>query len=163
MASLLSRLPTPQGAHESSSPGVSVSANEPQNAVVGSNVGRAPPYGKRAGFVPRREEDFGDGGAFPEIHVAQYPKGLGKSGPKTTSKTLATTVDEKGRTTQDAIVKQGENRERTVHTGHDALKPKIHEKTEEVGFTWGVLRLWAPKQGMSILFYAFSFAGTCSA
>jgi SNW domain-containing protein 1 len=23
-------------------------------------------------------QDFGDGGAFPEIHVAQYPKGMGK-------------------------------------------------------------------------------------
>ena len=41
---------------------------------------RAPAYGKRAsaGFVPRAPEDFGDGGAYPEIHVAQYPLGLGK-------------------------------------------------------------------------------------
>ena len=31
-----------------------------------------PPYGKRAGFVPKSEIDFGDGGAFPEIHVYQY-------------------------------------------------------------------------------------------
>ena len=30
-----------------------------------------PAYGKRQGFVPRTIEDFGDGGAFPEIHVAQ--------------------------------------------------------------------------------------------
>jgi hypothetical protein len=31
-----------------------------------------PGYGQRNGFVPRSNEDFGDGGAFPEIHVAQY-------------------------------------------------------------------------------------------
>ena len=31
----------------------------------------APPYGKRKGFFPKRPEDFGDGGAFPEIHVSQ--------------------------------------------------------------------------------------------
>jgi len=30
-----------------------------------------PPYLKRKGYVPRRPEDFGDGGAFPEIHVSQ--------------------------------------------------------------------------------------------
>lgn len=36
----------------------------------------APPYGQRRGWIPRSEADFGDGGAFPEIHVAQYPLGL---------------------------------------------------------------------------------------
>jgi SNW domain-containing protein 1 len=33
---------------------------------------QVPPYRHRQGFVPRTVEDFGDGGAFPEIHVAQY-------------------------------------------------------------------------------------------
>lgn len=42
-----------------------------------------PPYGKRAGFVPRTASDFGDGGAFPEIHVAQYPLDMGKQGKST--------------------------------------------------------------------------------
>lgn len=37
-----------------------------------------PPYGQRHGFVPRATEDFGDGGAFPEVHVAQYPLDMGK-------------------------------------------------------------------------------------
>lgn len=32
-----------------------------------------PPYGYRKTFIPRNERDFGDGGAFPEIHIAQYP------------------------------------------------------------------------------------------
>ncbi len=37
-----------------------------------------PSYGNRQGFVPRTVEDFGDGGAFPEIHVAQYPLDMGR-------------------------------------------------------------------------------------
>jgi len=37
-----------------------------------------PPYGQRRGWVPRRPEDFGDGGAFPEIHIAQFPLGMGR-------------------------------------------------------------------------------------
>lgn len=37
-----------------------------------------PPYGQRQGFVPRAQADFGDGGAFPEIHVAQYPLEMGR-------------------------------------------------------------------------------------
>ena len=39
-----------------------------------------PPYGRRQNYIPRDPEDFGDGGAFPEIHVAQYPRGMGKPG-----------------------------------------------------------------------------------
>lgn len=42
-----------------------------------------PPYGKRSGFVPRAQEDFGDGGAYPEIHVAQYPLDMGRKGKST--------------------------------------------------------------------------------
>lgn len=36
-----------------------------------------PPYGHRKNWVPRSLADFGDGGAFPEIHVAQYPMNMG--------------------------------------------------------------------------------------
>ena len=38
-----------------------------------------PPYGARARWRPRAEADFADGGAFPECHVAQYPRGLGRA------------------------------------------------------------------------------------
>lgn len=43
-------------------------------ALVSAKVA-APPYGQRKGWIPRTEADFGDGGAFPEIAVAQYPLG----------------------------------------------------------------------------------------
>ncbi|KAL7673705.1 hypothetical protein ACOME3_008556 [Neoechinorhynchus agilis] len=36
-----------------------------------------PPYGYRKNWVPRCMDDFGDGGAFPEVHLAQYPLGMG--------------------------------------------------------------------------------------
>lgn len=42
------------------------------NAIV---TKEPPPYGHRKGYVPRIQEDFGDGGAFPEIFSAQYPLG----------------------------------------------------------------------------------------
>jgi len=37
-----------------------------------------PPYGQRQNWVPRSVEDFGDGGAFPEIHIPQYPLNMGR-------------------------------------------------------------------------------------
>jgi SNW domain-containing protein 1 len=37
-----------------------------------------PPYGRRKGWIPRSLDDYGDGGAFPEIHVAQFPLNMGK-------------------------------------------------------------------------------------
>ena len=43
-------------------------------ALVSAKIA-APPYGQRKAWIPRNEADFGDGGAFPEIHVAQYPLG----------------------------------------------------------------------------------------
>ncbi len=39
---------------------------------------KIPPYGSRAGFIPRSNEDFGEGGAYPEVHVAQYPLNMGR-------------------------------------------------------------------------------------
>mmetsp|Transcript_7488 Transcript_7488/g.33830 ORF Transcript_7488/g.33830 Transcript_7488/m.33830 type:complete len:477 (-) Transcript_7488:1451-2881(-) len=42
-----------------------------------------PLYRSRQGFSPRASKHFGDGGAFPEVHVAQYPPafGLGNLNP----------------------------------------------------------------------------------
>jgi len=42
------------------------------------NIKQPPKYLRRRGFIPKSQEDFGDGGAFPEISVAQYPRGMGK-------------------------------------------------------------------------------------
>ncbi|KAG8867375.1 mRNA splicing protein [Serendipita sp. 405] len=50
---------------------------EMQTSTVVAQTSRVPPYGQRKGWRPG-PDDFGDGGAFPECHVAQYPLGMGK-------------------------------------------------------------------------------------
>lgn len=37
-----------------------------------------PVYGQRRAWRPKAIEDFGDGGAYPECHVAQYPLEMGR-------------------------------------------------------------------------------------
>ncbi|XP_078435188.1 chromatin protein family [Wolffia australiana] len=84
-----------------------------------------PPYGKRSGFVPRKPEDFGDGGAFPEIHVAQYPLGMGRRDEKGGSKILPLTVDAQGKVRFDAVARQNENASKVVYSQHTDLVPKL--------------------------------------
>ena len=80
-----------------------------------------PPYGQRAGWRPRTQEDFGDGGAFPEIPVAQYPLEMGKKG--NTSNALAIQVDSEGKVKYDAIAKQGHAEGRIVQSSFKDLIP----------------------------------------
>ncbi|GAB2287872.1 hypothetical protein Dimus_022228 [Dionaea muscipula] len=90
-----------------------------------------PMYLNRKGFVPRRPEEFGDGGAFPEIHVAQYPLGMGRKDAKLGPKILPVTVDSLGNVAFDAIVKQNENASKIVYSQHRDLVPKILKGEEE--------------------------------
>lgn len=55
-------------------------------------------------------QDFGDGGAFPEIHVAQFPLEMGRQ--KKTSNALAVQVDAEGKIKYDAIARQGQNKDK---------------------------------------------------
>ncbi|KAL7625148.1 mRNA splicing protein [Parahypoxylon ruwenzoriense] len=80
-----------------------------------------PPYGQRRGWRPRGQEDFGDGGAFPEIPVAQYPLSMGKE--SSTSNALAIQVDAAGKVKYDAIAKQGHSEGRIVHSSFKDLIP----------------------------------------
>lgn len=81
-----------------------------------------PPYGQRSGWRPRGPEDFGDGGAFPEIPIAQYPLEMGKKGA-TTSNALAIQVDGDGKVKYDAIARQGHGESRIVHASFKDLIP----------------------------------------
>ncbi|KAI1753338.1 SKIP/SNW domain-containing protein [Xylaria castorea] len=81
-----------------------------------------PPYGQRAGWRPRAEEDFGDGGAFPELPIAQYPLQMGKKGSET-SNALAIQVDAEGKVKYDAIARQGHADGRIVHASFKDLIP----------------------------------------
>ena len=100
--------------------------------VVLAGVKPPPPYLRRRDFVPRKAVDFGDGGAFPEIHVAQYPLEMGRADQRKGDRTLAVSVGSDGDASYDAIVQQGGNRGRIVHTGHIALVPKVERMSKEV-------------------------------
>lgn len=81
-----------------------------------------PPYGNRAGWRPRGQEDFGDGGAFPEVPVAQYPLDMGRK-PQGSSTALAVQVDAEGKVKYDAIARAGHNDKRIVHASFKDLIP----------------------------------------
>jgi len=80
-------------------------------------------------FVPRSLQDFDDGGSFPEIHVAQYPRHLGNPHLKkrvggnvagsqgSNSRALVNVeIDEKGDFSYDTIVEGGSNSDKRVYT-----------------------------------------------
>ncbi|KAI9749385.1 MAG: mRNA splicing protein [Candelina submexicana] len=81
-----------------------------------------PPYGQRSGWRPRSAEDYGDGGSFPEIAVAQYPLDMGRKF-SATSNALAVQVDAEGKVKYDAIARQGHNDKRIVHASFKDLIP----------------------------------------
>lgn len=94
-------------------------------------------------FVPRSLQDFDDGGAFPEIHVAQYPRHLGnphvkKSGGPSVAGSQGTNsraivnveIDKDGEVSYDAIVKGGSNSDKKVYTKLDDVKGGDPEDVE---------------------------------
>ncbi len=107
---------------------------ESTSTAVATFVKTAPPYGNRKGFIPRVPGDFGDGGAFPEIHVAQYPMDLGRpdtqggAGSKK-SNALAVQLDATGKVKYDLIARQGHAKDRVVYSKFTDLLPK--EITDE--------------------------------
>jgi SNW domain-containing protein 1 len=95
---------------------------EEDNTNSGRQKSGPPTYGKRSGWRPRGQEDFGDGGAFPEIPVAQYPLDMGRKG-QSSSNALAVQVDAEGKVKYDAIARQGHNDQRIVHASFKDLIP----------------------------------------
>lgn len=92
-------------------------------ALVSAKVA-APPYGQRKGWVPRSEADFGDGGAFPEIAVAQYPLGMGApANANKKSNAIAIQLDQNGKIKYDAIAKQGHGKDKIVYSSINQLLP----------------------------------------
>mmetsp|Transcript_17244 Transcript_17244/g.25560 ORF Transcript_17244/g.25560 Transcript_17244/m.25560 type:complete len:539 (+) Transcript_17244:63-1679(+) len=91
---------------------------------------KIPKYGERKSFIPRNQAHFGGGGAYPEIHLAQYPLGIGKPGQKSNSTGLASTsvvalnVDAEGKVKHDSIIMQGTNRDKLVQTQLNSVKEK---------------------------------------
>jgi len=103
-----------------------------------ANLAKASPEERRRLpklFVPRSLADFGDGGAYPEIHVAQYPRHLGNPhrkapsaatggssagglrGAQSSSRAIVNVeIDKDGEVSYDAIVKGGTNADKIVYT-----------------------------------------------
>ncbi|KAG7361385.1 SKIP/SNW domain containing protein [Nitzschia inconspicua] len=90
-------------------------------------------------FVPRSLADFDDGGAFPEIHVAQYPRHMGNphlkkksaaasggitsAGGQPVSRAIVNVeVDKNGEISYDAIVKGGTNADKTVYSRYEDMR-----------------------------------------
>jgi SNW domain-containing protein 1 len=71
-----------------------------------------PPYGHRKGWTPRSIEDYGDGGAFPEIHVGQYPRNMGKNKTTTSKAIVPLQLDSSGKVKYDLIAKLGHDKGR---------------------------------------------------
>ncbi|KAK8143754.1 mRNA splicing protein [Beauveria asiatica] len=99
-----------------------VSAGQIDETQVVLKRSGPPSYGQRSGWRPRSQEDFGDGGAFPEVPVAQYPLDMGRKG-STTSNALAIQVDAEGKVKYDAIARQGHGEGRIIHTSFKDLIP----------------------------------------
>nr|CAH8848868.1 unnamed protein product [Trichobilharzia regenti] len=99
------------------------------NLNVGSRVlvakSTIPPYGHRKNWVPRTQEDFLDGGAFPEIHVPQYPLGMGQE--KNLSNALVMKTDKDGKIRYDELVRQGHSKDRIIYSKFSDLLPKSIE------------------------------------
>lgn len=137
--SLLASLPAPRHQHAAPSPQQAVQPSTTTAlAVVGGR--EAPPYPRRKGFVPRRQEDFNDGGAYPELPLLQYPLDMGRSDEQKGNKTLAVSVDINGNANYDAILRQGARANKVIHSGHQALVPKIDLLTQPEVSAWVVLR-----------------------
>lgn len=73
--------------------------------------------------MPLSEEDFADGGAYPEIHIVQYPLNMGKPGVKSTA-LIPVLLDDNGKIRTDLIVKQGGNKNKLVQSQMSDIKEK---------------------------------------
>lgn len=83
----------------------------------------APPYGQRRGWVPRKLSDYGDGGAFPEIHVAQYPLDMGLKNKDSSSNAIAVQLDAEGKVKYDVIARHGHSKDKIVYSKLSDLLP----------------------------------------
>jgi len=114
MVDLLRKLPGVKGPLEVADAAVGSFKPAPTatEVLVATTATRGPPpYGRRQGWQPRSLADFGDGGAFPEIPIVQYPLEMGKT-PSTSQKVVALNMDENGKIKWDAVIKQGDARDK---------------------------------------------------
>ena len=125
VAALSKSLPKPKytGEEEELTRSTRVASSEQYETQIARRQNGPPPYGSRQNWRPRTAEDFGDGGAFPEVHVAQYPLDMGKKGQPSKSNALTRRVDAEGKTKYDEIARRGHGESRIVQTSFKDLIP----------------------------------------
>ncbi|OQR91275.1 puff-specific protein Bx42-like [Thraustotheca clavata] len=100
---------------------------EPAPMVVQkAPVRTIPGYSHRVSskFQPKTTEDYGDGGAYPEIHISQFPLGMGSKDKISDSNVLALQVNDNGRAQYDAIVKK---KNQLVYSSFNDVVEKVPE------------------------------------
>jgi SNW domain-containing protein 1 len=125
VAALSKSLPKPKytGEEEELTRSTRVLTVEQYETQVARKQNGPPAYGGRKNWRPRTAEDFGDGGAFPEVHVAQYPLDMGKKGEPSKSNAMVRRVDGEGKTKYDEIAKRGHGDSRIVQASFKDLIP----------------------------------------
>ena len=124
-------LPKPVGHYESFNDREEAEARA---AAKAASAFKPPAYGRRQNFVPRQVEHYGDGGAFPECHVAQYPLNMGRPGASAglaggNSAIVATYTDSDGIVQYDGILAAQGNGQRRVHSKFtDLIEKKFGEE-----------------------------------
>jgi len=85
------------------------------------------PYGQRKGWVPRTIDDFGDGGAYPEVHITQYPLEMGRKETGSTQKTVAVQIDSDGKIKFDALIAPPSSNRKVFAKYDDMAITKVDE------------------------------------
>jgi SNW domain-containing protein 1 len=97
-----------------------------------SEAARLTPEQRKKLFLPRSLADFDDGGAFPEIHIAQYPRHMGnphlnrkvgtvRGTQQSSSAIVNVEIDKDGEISYDSLVKSGTNADKKVYTKLDDM------------------------------------------
>ena len=72
--------------------------------------------------------DYGDGGAFPEVHRSQFPLDMGR--PDKKSNALAVTTDSRGTIQNTALARHGVRDGKTVYSKYSDLVPKEYNEQD---------------------------------
>ncbi|XP_070578440.1 LOW QUALITY PROTEIN: SNW domain-containing protein 1-like [Ptychodera flava] len=124
MATLTSLLPAPTQLSHDDFERDEIDRASQELRMVSVSQSTAPRYGHRKNWIPRRPQDFGDGGAYPECHVAQYPQDIGKKSAPGSKNIIAKTVDAEGKLKYDAIARAGHGKDKVVYSKFTDLIPK---------------------------------------
>ncbi|KAJ1872957.1 mRNA splicing protein [Coemansia sp. RSA 990] len=130
MSSISQFLPDPKHSYSrQSTSAADTEDNSSNRKVVAHDPSKRniPAYGEREGWVPKTIDDFGDGGAYPEIHMLQYPLGMGRKRGKK-GNALAKQVDSEGNASYDALIRYGRRDNEVVHSQFKDMIPLRQRK-----------------------------------